>query len=482
MCPASYPDRGATPFHPAWIELETAETEVRGPALDQPANAWTGGTIWGMSARLGWVSGSAGILASEPGKLTLDAVIPWWKQGKGRAVLSGTAAALSVAREWYQQDGFVYFWPPGTAGPNEMGVDVTKRRWAFDLGDREHIRIEGVRIHAASINMANARHCVVDGVRVRYASFQQHYRGGFNRDRGIHIDAQGVGIAVGGSHNTVRNTIVSRCTGDGMSVWGTSNTVENCVVYDCNTSATDCAPITCTGVGHTLQRNTLFNAGRSILLHRHLVKGRILHNHIYNAGLLCRDLGMTYTYQTHSQGTEIAYNHLHHNFARPPGGVGIYLDDSSKGHIVHHNLVHNTPEALSMNPPNSRNNRVFNNTLLGTLAGLGCGRHGPDSLKGTRIFNNIFRPHISFNVLNCPSGFRTNNIANARLAHFVAPEHADYRLRPDSRAVDAGTVYPPYTDGFTGKAPDIGAFERGVEPWTAGSSIPPDEWGRLAAW
>jgi hypothetical protein len=217
-------------------------------------------------------------------------------------------------------------------------------------------------------------------------------------------------------------------------------------------------------------------------VHRKLVQGRILNNHLYNAGLLCRDLGMTYTYQTDSRGTEIAYNHIHHNFAIPPGGVGIYLDDTSQGHVVHHNLVHNTPEALSMNPPNSRNNLVFNNTMIGVLAGLGCGRHGPESLRGTRIFNNLFKPHISSQVLNSPSVFLTNNLAHVGQRHFAAPERADYTLRADSPAVDAGISLPPYTDGFTGSAPDLGAFERGVPAWTAGSSIPEPEWGGLAPW
>ena len=31
-------------------------------------------------------------------------------------------------------------------------------------------------------------------------------------------------------------------------------------------------------------------------------------------------------------------------------------------------------------------------------------------------------------------------------------------------------VLPPYTDGFVGPAPDIGAFEHGATPWTAGAS------------
>ena len=37
----------------------------------------------------------------------------------------------------------------------------------------------------------------------------------------------------------------------------------------------------------------------------------------------------------------------------------------------------------------------------------------------------------------------------------------DFRLKPGSAAVDAGVVIPNITDGFTGKAPDLGAYELG---------------------
>lgn len=35
----------------------------------------------------------------------------------------------------------------------------------------------------------------------------------------------------------------------------------------------------------------------------------------------------------------------------------------------------------------------------------------------------------------------------------------DFRLKPSSPAIDAGIELPSITDRFTGKAPDIGAFE-----------------------
>jgi hypothetical protein len=43
------------------------------------------------------------------------------------------------------------------------------------------------------------------------------------------------------------------------------------------------------------------------------------------------------------------------------------------------------------------------------------------------------------------------------------PAEVDLTLAPRSRAVDAGVELPGITDGFTGKAPDLGAYEYGVE-------------------
>ena len=41
------------------------------------------------------------------------------------------------------------------------------------------------------------------------------------------------------------------------------------------------------------------------------------------------------------------------------------------------------------------------------------------------------------------------------------PEDQDFTLAAGSAAIDAGTVLPGVTDGFTGRAPDLGALESG---------------------
>ena len=50
---------------------------------------------------------------------------------------------------------------------------------------------------------------------------------------------------------------------------------------------------------------------------------------------------------------------------------------------------------------------------------------------------------------------------HADIQHLYAPEDYDFQLRPGAAAIDAGTVLPTITDGFTGKAPDLGAYELG---------------------
>ncbi len=52
------------------------------------------------------------------------------------------------------------------------------------------------------------------------------------------------------------------------------------------------------------------------------------------------------------------------------------------------------------------------------------------------------------------------NIAD--LQHLYDPEDFDFRLKPNSAASGKGIVLPTITDGFAGKAPDLGAYQAGV--------------------
>ena len=59
------------------------------------------------------------------------------------------------------------------------------------------------------------------------------------------------------------------------------------------------------------------------------------------------------------------------------------------------------------------------------------------------------------------------------LQHLYDPEDFDFRLKPGSAASGKGVVLPTITDGFTGKAPDLGAFQTGVPAPTYGPRTQP---------
>ena len=473
LIPARFPNAGDDLYKPSTVALVADKANIRGEALDQfPKDYWKGGVLWGIDDRLGWVAQSRKIVSSEPGSVTVDSPKAWYSAGTGRAYLSGVLAALDAPGEWHWQDGTLYVWTPTSNDPGSHRIEATRRRFAFDLSGLSHIDVSGLGIFAASVNLDNAESCRLGGLNVTWPCVERDIPGGFNRDRGISMQAQGLGIILAGKNNAITNSIVAHSTGDGISIWGQDNVVENCIVHNCDYAGADNAPITVTGVGHIIRRNTLYNGGRSILVHRKLQKGRIEHNHMYNAGLMTNDLGMTYTYQTDGQGTVIAYNLIHHNFGRGYGCVGIYLDDMSSNHIVHHNLVYQVSESIALNPPKSLNNLVYNNTLVAFRQSIGMSTKRPQDLSGSRFFNNICTGRIPTTMPNATVG---NNILKETDPKFVAPEKFDFRLSPDSPAVDAGAPLPPYTDGFAGNAPDCGALERGKEPWTAGSTLRPPQ-------
>jgi hypothetical protein len=52
----------------------------------------------------------------------------------------------------------------------------------------------------------------------------------------------------------------------------------------------------------------------------------------------------------------------------------------------------------------------------------------------------------------------------ATVQRLYKAEDIDVRLKPGSAAVDRGVELPNVTDGFAGKAPDLGALEVGQPP------------------
>jgi PA14 domain/Right handed beta helix region len=292
------------------------------------------------------------------------------------------------------------------------------------------------------------------------------------------------GILLFGQNHILQNSTIAFSAGNGVTLAGSNHKVSNNIVHDVNYTVTDTNAVNAgfydyTSRGHLIQNNTLYNTGRSSIVHRNTQALKILNNHMYNAGLLGNDLGMTYTFQADGGGTEIAYNIVHDNFA-PSESLGIYLDNGSSNFIVHHNIVYNVKAALNLNLP-TLNNKIYNNTLIGFVESVsgGAARLPQCDATGTELVNNILGANTSlgyvFDGTQCPSGTGlpvfTNNLAQTVNPKFVDSVATNFALGAGSPAINKGRVLSPYTNGYAGSAPDMGALESGLAPFSAGATI-----------
>jgi hypothetical protein len=352
-------------------------------------------------------------------------------------------------------------------------VEAKRRQYAFDLSGRSFIIIQGLNLFAAAITSnSKSEYLVLDGLNVQYVSHYSLLKGG--NTQAPFTGITGSGIVLVGNNNVLRNSTIAFSAGNGMLAMGDNPRVFNNVIHDVDYAGSEASPIALSfyepPVNHfVLAWNTLYNSGRQGIYHGLFSpksgSGRILHNDIYNYGLQGAGLGCNYVNQTDGQGTEIAYN-LCHDSSPGKNKLGLAFDLSCVNFIVHHNVVWNVGYSASPGAGGAiKNCKMYNNNLAGAELFFGI---SPYQMQGSELENNIFTaplPSISGAVLR-------NNILAGTDPQFVDPTHGNFQLKPTSPAIGAGVAIPPYTDGFTGKAPDIGAYDHGLPPWKAGGSQP----------
>ncbi|MEY3895536.1 MAG: hypothetical protein RLZZ214_1055, partial [Verrucomicrobiota bacterium] len=359
----------------------------------RPDNYWVGGRIMALSSA-NWVTVYGRIDSSTGNNVHVtDASSNWssWGDnpflGAGYGAIVGVLGELDSAGEWFYGADTLHLWAPGNADPATVTVEARTRHLGFDLSGRSHIELRDIHLKACTISLRDSNACIVDGGSVRYPREFFRWTNGFLRDN--HIDPntwEGTGLEVSGSGNTVRDAYIAHSWGDGVSIWGSNNTLENCLIEDVDWSATDCAAVTVRGTGHAIRNSTLRNSARSLLVHRLLEGGSIRNNHLHDGGIVCDDLGLTYTYEDRTASTEISYNWLHDNHTYHVG-PGIYIDNNCSNKLIHHNVIWRCHEGVRLNGTCS-NTDLFNNTLWDNVAGMAVW-YAYDGLVDVRVWNNL---------------------------------------------------------------------------------------------
>jgi len=483
---ARWPNASLNVSRPTWAKADGGEPSdmaqadgreffpwvITDDALTQADGFWVGAEVTlmasGMYSQAGVVTGSRrGRLEfrnlhgtqSRPLEAPYGINYPYY--------LSNVLGALDTAGEWYF-DGTttLYLWTPTGDTPETHIIEAKRRLWAFELSGRSTTTIKGFAIFAASINMdARSTGNVIDGLDATYVWHQLR-----NLNTDIAYDAKwgawNTGIRLAGRDNVLKNCTIAYSSGNGVYMRHTHQTVDNCTIHDVAYLKVEGGAVSWMGdnvsgtntTGHVVTNSTLYTSGRHLINHYYAPNILVSHNVLYDACIQVGDCGFTYTSKGGSGG-EISYNIMHDNRA-DYWVFGIYMDAIPQNYTLHHNVVYNVPGGICINVGTPASNiKLFNNTAWGCGNNYGIVNAG--SMTNVLTYNNLVKSGIA--------GTDTRNNLESANPGFVNAGAGNFQLQSNSPAINAGRVISGVTDGYSGSAPDIGAYEYGKPAWVAGA-------------
>jgi hypothetical protein len=461
-----------TTANPSGPYLTTQTATIQSPSLTAPAGAWVGATIH-IAPGQQWIWQTGTVLSNDVGALTYQFTqleTSYQLPSKGNPFyLTGKYQALDAPGEWYldSSTGLMYLWTPQNDNPGSHDIEVKHRQFAFDLSNDAFIDVRGINIFAATINTNAASHdLLLANLNASYISQQINNLSPFN-DKYL---APSTGILINGNNITLRDSSINYSSGNGVAVTGDNNTIENNFISNTDSTGYDEAGILVLGsststttTGNVIANNSVSNTGRNGILDYYAGQNQILRNIVHDTTLMTTDGAGIYSWETNGMGTEIGYNTTYNIRGGGFGNDGIFLDNTDSNFIVDHNVVWNCDTALKVNGPTAANMQIYNNTLVGVqYAFFGH----PMDMPGSVLENNIFDGVIATD----PKSTVQNNLKSTSPGFVDAADH-NYQLAAGSPAIDAGLVIAPYTDGYSGSAPDEGAFEFDQTPITAGATF-----------
>jgi len=270
--------------------------------------------------------------------------------------LQGSYELLDYPGEFHYdaEDGILYMIPPNGEDPNAALVEVKTRLYGLRGDNLAHINIEGINFFGCAFRFERSKHMRLSNVTALYPVAQQdvaEVRGESEWER--------VRTALIGSHNVMEDLYIAYSKTSGLNMGGSNNLLENSIVH--NACYSGSLVDKCVGAGgkSVIRRSTIFNSGNVGV---HFVGPGFLFelNHVYNNGMLSKDVSSVYTSSDRTMRSRITHNWVHDNMATS-GGQAIRGDDLTRGLTVDHNVIWNALVGIVVK---GDFNSVFNNTIF----------------------------------------------------------------------------------------------------------------------
>lgn len=415
---------------------------------------WNGAKIVIQVIDGGFVTRTITDYDSAAGRVTLDNDLgPVNRRAARYFRIYDTVLALDKPGEWYKQGSTLYYQAASGQNPNSLEIEWKQRAFGFVVENRQHIQLDGFTFRGVSIDTLNSDHGVFSN-NVFYA----FDRGGFGN---FYLD---------GDEFVIRDNEFSTSWGPALNFGTTTRTdFVNNYVHDIGLTPRIDAFEAWQASELLISHNTIRRFGRGVF-DGYPVRSEIAYNLFEQAGLTSWDTGV---FDSDGVNGNNSYSIVHHNVFRDsaPKSVVMALYGANVNLVIHHNVIYDWEHSLQGVPRETLSageytfRYVYHNTIIGNApAGRPGSYRQPQAFVEANWNNNIQISMEKVDVLG--SDTRGNHLYTA--SDFVDFAGRDFRLAAGSGAIDTGIVLPGVNDGYSGEAPDAGAYEFGQPKWEAG--------------
>lgn len=417
-------------------------------------------TLSGADEIQGWQPYTGGIYrasASNVIQVLVDDVL-----ASDTLVVSPLTPALNLRASYWHDvtNQTLYIRLPHNDAPEGHHIEVQTRPWGFDFHKMGYIEMEGINLTACGINLAGARFCKVDDGHVWWGAGSvtlTNIQAGvtnFTTIRGA--------VIMGGRENELVNSSVIGSDGGGIVLLpdGVNNRLLNSLIRGRDFPFSRSAGILVQGTAPLIRNVSVVNFAAGALLCSNVFNARIEQNDFYRCGTGQTNVSLILL-SGDGKGTVLAYNWIHDNLAVE--GDGIRFQGPVENYVVRQNVIWGQPGMAMRLSGSVRYTYLLNNTCALNGGGIdGEKAGGTADFSETRVMNNIMTgpSWTIFDGVPPPQLVWQKNYTGPSPG-FVDETNRNFQLVADSPCIDAGQEEPEFTDEYSGRLPDVGAYEQG---------------------
>jgi len=386
----------------------------------------------------------------------------------------GKLELLDQPNEWFYDtiSKILYLYSDNGQNPNGRIIKGKVQDYAINITNSSHVTISNLFFFSTTFSAKTSNNVVINNCNFSHPNCSKRMLKDFLTHPNVSV------LGKSGSANFVNNSVIKKCLfehtdGEALRVYGNNNLIENCYMRFIDYTVSE-LPFLMVGVyingdSNRFIHNTIHHSSASAFIAPG-TSPEFAYNEVYATGSLQSD-GSVY------QGTAatVENSNIHHNYIHDTPKYALRFDapGGSPGQAgqfgkMHHNIVVRTNGIMVK----GNHHYICHNTTFSSKKNGLIILDEDNSNDSSFIYNN-FSEKMSAHRSNQTSipGIHSNNwngYDNPNINFFTQLDTINYLPLANSSLLDSGITISTIPHQIFNTAPDIGALEFGIVPWSVG--------------